>query len=133
MKKNRRRKGGAVAHNVIFSNTMHIGGVAMMIFLMAIVNMLAESSCTQRMKLIGQKERQLVRLEEECERENTRWEELHQPERLERALFNLGMDMKPARSVQIVRMNEAGEPLRGQYSVSVAMRRRARHTVEARR
>ena len=59
--------------SVVASNTMHFGALIVVFSVMVIVNLLASSSCSQLMKAIGEKERQLVKLEDAKARESTRW------------------------------------------------------------
>ena len=86
------------------------------------------------MKAKGEKERELVRLDEERMRESTRWEEMKTPRRLEAALRDNGMSMHYHKSSQVVRMTAAGEPASGQISVArAAMRSRTGATASVSR
>ena len=71
MKRNRKR---SKKMSVIASHSMYVGAVIMMLFVMVIVNLLASSSCDHLLKSIGEKERQLKRLDDEYVRESARWE-----------------------------------------------------------
>ena len=120
MRKNRKR---TKKMSVVASNTMHFGAVIVMLFIMVFVNFLASSSCQQLLKSIGEKERQLAKLEEERVRESARWEEMKTPERLESALLRHGLAMRYPRPDQVVRMKANGKPYPGQLSVAKAGQR----------
>jgi len=120
MRKNRKR---SKKMSVMASRSMHIGGVLVMFFVMVIVNLLASSSCNQLMKSIGEKERQLTKLEKDRERESARWDSMKTSENLDRALLKFGLSMKYPRADQIVRMDSRGRALPGQISVARAAKR----------
>ena len=120
MRKNRRR---SKKMSVMAGRSVQIGSVMVMLFVVIIFNMLAESRCKQLMKTIREKESQLVRLEDECTRESTRWAEMQTPERLEAALLRHGLAMRAPAPEQIVRMNADGRPYPGQLSVAKAAQR----------
>ena len=108
--------------SVIGMHVMHFGAVLLMFAVMVILNLLASSSCNQLMKSIGEKERELARLEEARTRESLRWEEMKTPEKIEMALLRHGLKMSIPRPDQFVHMKADGTPYPGQLSVS-----RARH------
>lgn len=120
MKRNRKR---SKRMSVMASRSMHIGGVLVMFFVMVLVNLLASSSCSQLMKSIGEKERQLAKLENDRARESARWDGMKTSENLDRALLKFGLSMKYPRADQIVRMDSRGQPKPGQLSVARASRR----------
>ena len=121
MKKNRKR---SKKMSVMASRSMHVGGVLVMFFVMVIVNLLASSSCNQLMKSIGEKERQLLKLEEDCERECANWDAMKTCENLDKALLKFGLSMRYTHSDQVVYMASRGRPKPGQVSVArVAARR----------
>ncbi|MBQ7235339.1 MAG: hypothetical protein IJS36_08030 [Kiritimatiellae bacterium] len=120
MKRNRKR---SKRMSVMASRSMHIGGVLVMFFVMVLVNLLASSSCSQLMKSIGEKERQLAKLENDRARESARWDSMKTSENLDRALLKFGLSMKYPRADQIVRMDSHGQPKPGQLSVARAARR----------
>lgn len=122
MRRNRKR---STKMSVTASRSMHFAAVIMMLFVMVIVNMLASSRCDQMMKTIGEKESLLAKLEKDRERESGRWDQINTPDNLDRTLLKLGMSMKYPRAEQIVRMDAAGRPERGQISLARAARRRA--------
>lgn len=109
--------------SVVMTNTMRVGAVLGMLFVMSIINLLASSSCQQLLKAIGEDERELARLEDARQREASRWEEMKTPEKIERALLRHGLSMRAARADQEVHMKANGEPYPGQISVAKARQR----------
>lgn len=109
--------------SIVAQNAAHVAAIMLMLFVMVIVNLLANSSCSQLMKSIGEKERLLAKLEDERSRESARWEEMKTPEKLERALTRHGLAMRYAKPSQIVRLRADGTPFPGQLSVAKAMQR----------
>ena len=99
------------------------GAIIVIFSVMVILNLLASSSCSQLMKTIGEKERELVKLEDAKMRESTRWEEMKTPERIEHALLRHGLSMKPPHPEQTVRMMANGLPRPGQISLAKAKSR----------
>lgn len=108
--------------SVVATNTMRFGAIIVFLFVMVILNLLASSSCTQLMKAKGEKERELVRLDEARMRESTRWEEMKTPEKVENALMRHGLAMKLPRPDQNIRMRADGTPSVGR-SVARARQR----------
>lgn len=94
------------------------GAVVASLLFGSILYICATSSSTQLQNRIGQKEKQLERLEAERERESARWEEMKTPERLEQALAKHGLAMRYAKPSQIVRLRADGRPAPGQLSVA---------------
>lgn len=88
--------------------TLRIGSILMALFVVVIINLLAESSCQQLMKANGEKMRQIKRLEAERQRASARWEEMQTPENLERMLLKHGLNMRYSKPDQIVRMQKNG-------------------------
>ena len=109
--------------SVVMTNTMRVGAVLGMLFVMSIINLLASSSCQQLLKASGEDERELARLEDARQREASRWEEMKTPEKIERALLRHGLSMRAARADQEVHMKSNGEPYPGQISVARARQR----------
>ena len=110
--------------SVVATNTMRFGAIIVFFFLMVILNVLSNSSCTQLLKTKGEKEREIARLDDMLMRESTRWEEMKTPERIEAALFHRGLPMKPPRADQTVRMMANGQPQPGQIALT-RMKQRA--------
>ena len=109
--------------SVVATNTMRFGAIIVFLFVMVILNFLASSSCTQLMKIKGDKERELSRLDEERMRESTRWEEMKTPEKVEIALLRHGLAMRLPRPDQNIRMRSDGTPYPGQPSLARARQR----------
>ena len=106
--------------SVVATNTMRFGAIIVFFFVMVILNLLSSSSCTQLLKVKGELEREIVKLDDARMRESTRWEEMKTPERVEEALLKHGLAMKLPRADQTVRLRPNGQPLAGQLSVSKA-------------
>ena len=119
--------------SVVASNTMHFGAIIVIFSVMVILNLLASSSCSQLMKTIGEKERELVKLEDAKMRESTHWEEMKTPERVEEALRAHGLMMDMPRPYQVVRMRSDGTPFPGQLSVARSRQRVVEQTAQFRR
>jgi len=117
MKPNRKR---SKKMSVMATSTAHVVSVIIVLFVMVIMNYLASSSCSHLVKAKCEKERELARLENEYTQEETRWQKMTTPERLEAALLKHGMSMKSARADQSVRMKADGTPYPGQLSVARA-------------
>ena len=129
MKKNRKMP---QKMSVIAQNSVHMGTVILMLALMAIVNYLARSTCTQLTTSIREKEKALGRLEDERQRESARWEEMKTPERLETALRRMGLAMRYPHADQVIYMTGDGRPKPAQIAVAKAQQRlAARNTATA--
>lgn len=115
MKKNRKMP---KKMSVVTSNAIHIGGLLLITAVMAIVNHVADTTCEQLLKSIGEKERLLARLEEDRVRESASWEALKTPEKLEKTLLDLGVSMNYAKPDRVVYMMPNGQPRPGQLSVA---------------
>ena len=116
----RRNKKTSKKMSVVATNTMRFGAIIVFFFVMVILNILSSSSCTQLLKAKGEKEREIVKLDDSRMRESTRWEEMTTPERIEAALRSHGLSMNPPRPEQTVRMMANGRPRPGQISLSKA-------------
>lgn len=119
MRKNRRR---TKRMSVVAGATMHFGAVVVMLFVMVVINMLASTSCTQHERAIGEKEKEIDRLDDTLSRETMRWEEMKTPEKIEARLQKLGIKMSLPRPDQQVRLRADGRPYPGQRSVARAKR-----------
>ena len=111
--------------SVVATNTMRFGAIIVFFFVMVILNLLSSSSCTQLLKVKGELEREIAKLDDARMRESTRWEEMKTPEKVEEALLKHGLAMKLPRADQTVRLRSDGQPLAGQLSVSKARMRNA--------
>ena len=123
--KARRNKKVSQKQAVVAAATGHIAIILMALFCVVILNILATSSTNHLMKTIGEHERTLARLENDCRREETRWEEMKTPEKIDDALKRHGLQMSPPRPEQIVHMTAQGKPYPGQISVARAKKRAA--------
>jgi hypothetical protein len=95
-------------------------GVASLIisgFLMLMIFFGMNTRCSSITREIGQKEKDLQKLEAELTREKTRWDEMKVPERLNIALVKFGLEMNAPREEQLVRMNSVGVPAPGQLAL----------------
>jgi hypothetical protein len=95
-------------------------GVASLIvsgFIMLMIFFGMNSRCSSIARDIGRKEKELQRLEAELTRENTRWDEMKVPERLDIALARFGLEMSAPKEEQIVRMTGTGVPAPGQLAL----------------
>ena len=99
-----------------------IGGLLLLAGIMAIVNVLANTTCNQLQASIGEKERQLAKLEDAYQRENAQLSSLRLPESLNSTLSKHGMAMDVAQPHQVIKMSRSGKP----YPVSMAALARAR-------
>ena len=115
--------------SVVATNTMRFGAIIVFFVVMVILNLLSSSSCTQLLKVKGELEREIVKLDDARMRESTRWEQMKTPERVEEALLRHGLAMKLPRADQTVRLSPNGQPLAGQLSVSKAKMRGVTATV----
>lgn len=128
MRKNRKV---SKRRSVVVGNSMRLGGIMLVLFTMVILNLLAQSSCDQLMKSIGDREKELARLNEDYDREMARWEEMKSPDRLEAALLRHGLSMRSPGPDQVVRMRSDGTPYPGQLSmVRAEQRSKMRTTVQ---
>ena len=113
--------------SVIGMHVMHFGAVLLIVVGLLILNMLAESTCNQLMKSIGQKDRLLQARQAEYERAKARWEAAKSTDNLDRALNRRGLMMNFAKANQIIKVDgTTGKFLPGQRSVALARQRRDR-------
>lgn len=129
MKQNRKFK---KSHSATATRTFQVGGVVLVVFIMTIFNIMAESKCKQIKSTIGKDKKELGRLEEAYLRECAKWEELTTPENLDRALLRHGLNMRYPKAEQIVKMDASGVPVPGQLSIAFA-KNRANRTMKVAR
>lgn len=110
--------------NVVARQTVNMGMILLTLFAMVIFNMLASLNCKQLGKTIGEKERILAKLEQDCQRESYRWEQMKTADGLEAALKDNALAMHYPKAGQVVRMSRSGEPLPGQIAVFKAAQRK---------
>lgn len=127
MKKYRKNRKRNKRMSVSAVRTLNVGGVIVMLFAMVIFNMLAKTNEQSIQKEIGVKMRTLNSLEEDRQREETRWEGMKNPGSLQAALLNHGLKMNTPNDLQIVRMGSNRMPLKGQLSVKRAQSSRVRN------
>ena len=109
--------------SVVATNTMRFGAIIVFFFVMVILNLLSSSSCTQLLKVKGELEREIMKLDDARMRESTRWEKMKTPEKVEEALLRHGLAMKLPRADQTVRLKADGTPRPGQLSLAKAKMR----------
>ena len=109
--------------SVVATNTMRFGAIIVFFFVMVILNLLSSSSCTQLLKVKGELEREIAKLDDARMRESTRWEEMKTSEKVEEALLRHGLAMKFPGADQTVRLMADGRPRPGQLSVAKARMR----------
>ena len=108
---------------VVAANTMRVGAILLLAFVMVILNPLASSSCSHLLKRKGEMEREIASLDNDQRREATSWEQMTTPDRVEKALLSHGLAMKLPRPDQTVRMRSDGTPYPGQLALSRVKRR----------
>ena len=130
MRKN--RKISKTRMTVLTKTTARFGAIIGILFVMVIINILATSSCQQLEKAIGQRGKELERLEDSLNREATRWDSMKTPEKIDTALLRHGLAMRPPRADQNVNMKADGTPYVRQHSVVQAKKRNGGRTAQYR-
>ncbi len=100
------------------TSSMGIASLIVSAFIMLMIFFAMNSRCSAITRDIGQKEKELQRLESELTREKTRWDEMKVPERLKVALARFGLEMEIPREDQIIRMGRTGTPVPGQIALA---------------
>lgn len=114
MRRNRRvKKRSRFATSSMGVASLIVSGLIMMMIYFAM-----NSKCSAIAREIGQKEKELRSLEQELMREQTRWDEMKVPARLNMALTRFGLEMAVPREDQLVRMSKAGVPVPGQFALA---------------
>lgn len=98
--------------------------VLLTFFVMMVLNIMANTKCSQLQKSIADKEKILSLGEDELERNEIRWDAVKSSDNLEHALVKRGMAMYYPNPNQIVRMDEAGMVLPSQTSVALLRRKK---------
>lgn len=124
MRKNRRRN---KAMSVSATRTCNVAGLLVILFVMAVINILAKNRVAAVQKEIGEKQQTLAKLDEERIRVEAAWEGMKVNASLERALRSHGLKMEAPTAFQTIRMDSSGVPLKGQHSVAKAMRAKTRN------
>lgn len=109
--------------NVMTGRTFNVALIILSLMVAVVMNLVAESRCTQVRDSIGEKEKLLTRLEQDRQRESAAWEQMTTASSLERALVRHGLNMRYPKSEQVIRMDASGTPRYGQRSVELAKNR----------
>lgn len=109
--------------HVMTGRFVHVGGIIAALVTMVVINLVAEARCSQTTRSIREKEKLLVKLEQDRQRESDAWDQMTTAANLDRALINHGLDMRYPKSEQVIRMDASGTPRYGQESVKLAMNR----------
>lgn len=113
MRRNRKVK----SHSRCTANSWNIVILIMLAFIAGMSYWAWDARCTSLLKEIGDAERELTRLEGNCQRELSNWEELKTPDSLRVAFMRHGLEMGPANQDQVIHMTTGGIPAPGQMSV----------------
>lgn len=113
MRRNRKVK----SHSRCTANSVNIVAAIMLAFIAGMFYWAWDARCTSLLKEIGDAERELSRLEKNCQRELSNWEELKTPDSLRIAFARHGLEMGPANQEQVIHMTSGGIPAPGQMSV----------------
>lgn len=109
MRKNRRLKKHAVV-------TMGSTGIVLLIFSLSAALLIywsLDQRCTTIGREIGKAERTYKALETELRRENTKWEGMTSPSKLDERLTRSGIQMRSQVQDQVVKMSLDGRPMPG--------------------
>ncbi len=105
---------------IVAANSLSLGSIIICFLVMVIMNHLSASSCNRLVKAKGDMERELVKLSEDCQREQTHWNSMKTYDKLDDALYRHGLSMKPPRADQNIRMRKDGRPYPGQLGLHIA-------------
>ena len=122
MKRNRKLK----KHSRCAGNSVNIVALIVLSFFALMVYWSQDARCSALSQEIGRAEREYKRLESNCQREASNWEDLKTLANLDQALIRHGIDMRQANQEQIVHMGANGQPEPGQISVARIRSRRSR-------
>ena len=122
MKRNKKVK----KHSRCAMNSVNIVALIVLSFLAVMVYWSQDARCTELTQEIGKAEKEYKRLERDCQREISSWEELRTPDNLRLAFIRHGLDMGQPNQEQVIHMNENGQPVPGQMSVARIRARRSR-------
>lgn len=103
--------------------TFYIALIIASLLVMVVLNIVADTRCTQVCASIGEKEKRLTGLDKELKREITKWAKMTTEDSLDRALLKNGLKMRVPLPAQVIRMDDSGVPKHGQQSVEMALRR----------
>ena len=99
------------------TSSMGIASLIVSGFIMMMICFAMNAKCSAITREIGQKEKELQRLDSELTREKTRWDEMKVTDRLKMALTRFGLEMDVPREDQLVRMGSSGTPVPGQLAL----------------
>ena len=122
MKRNKKVK----KHSRCTMNSVNIVALIVLSFFAIMVYWSQDARCTSLAQEIGKAEKEYKRLERDCQREVSSWEELKTPDNLQRAFIRHGLDMGQPNQDQVVHMDTKGQPKPGQMSVARIRSRRSR-------
>ena len=121
----RRRNKKVNKHTRFTVNTAGVVAVLMTVFLVVMFYCALGMRCTSIARDLQQAEKEYKQLTKEGERVAARWTELMAVDRLQERLVRFGLEMNFWSQDQVVRLNAAGQPLRGQIAVTRARERLA--------
>ena len=118
------RKNRKISKQMSVSVTIatQFGTIIMFLFIMAFLKYLASSRCQHLLKAIGDDEREFATLENDYDREETRWAEMRVFQKLDAVIFRHGLKMKASSNDQIVKMGADGRPIDKQLAIALARR-----------
>jgi hypothetical protein len=106
-------------------NSVNIVALIVLSFFAIMVYWSQDARCTELAQEIGKAEKEFKRLERDCQREVSSWEELKTPDNLQQAFIRHGLDMGQPNQEQVVHMGQKGLPKPGQMSVARIRARRS--------
>lgn len=127
----RRRNRKVKKHSRFTVNSVNCVALIVLSFLALMVYWSQDARCSAFQQEIGKAEKEYKRLERDCQREISIWEELKTPDKLRVALLRHGLDMGQPNQDQVVHMTRAGKPEPNQMSVARIRQRNARGEVAA--
>lgn len=123
IRKHRRNCRKSQTSNVVTGKTLHIGAIVLTLMVAVVVNLVADSQCTQIWDSICEKEKQLVQLERDLQRQDAAWAQMQSPYNLDNALRHHHLFMVQRKDEQVIRMDASGVPRSAQRSVELAKKR----------
>ena len=107
-------------------NSVNTVALIVLSFFALMVYWSQDARCTALTQEIGRAEQELRRLDGDCQREASSWDELKSPGRLAQAFIRHGIDMGQANPEQVIHMGKGGLPEPGQMSVARIRARQSR-------
>ena len=114
MKRNRKVK----KYSRCTMNSVNIVALIVLSFFAMMVYWSQDARCTALAQEIGKAEKEYKRLERDCQREASSWDELKTPDNLQHAFVRHGLDMGQPNQDQVIHMDMKGNPKPGQMSVA---------------